>query len=174
MRSALPTYTSHQQQYSNEENQYYSHHSFNNQTLKRKYDSSSTSYHQTKRFHSEQTLPIYPTPPVSSDSFYYDQTASLLPPPMTQQRTMTSRYMLLKNDPSLSDTISSVHMSTHLNEPMQMIEHDNICSDDIEHLLDIFKNEVEMIGLDPIATTSTGDCTLDMAQCLSSNEFCSY
>jgi hypothetical protein len=55
-----------------------------------------------------------------------------------------------------------------------MIEHENIYSDDIEHLLDIFKNEVEMIGLDPVATTSTGDCAIDMGHCLSSNEFCPY
>ncbi|UJR30563.1 hypothetical protein I4U23_018092 [Adineta vaga] len=89
--------------------------------------------------------------------------------------SMASRYMLLKNDPSLSDTIPSVHMPTNMNEPpIQMIEHENMYSDDIEHLLDIFKNEVEMIGLDPIATTSTGDCTLDMGHCLSSNQFCSY
>jgi hypothetical protein len=144
--------------------------------MKRKYDSSLSyhhhHHHQTKRFHSEQTIPVYPTPPLLSESFYFDH-----PPSSTQQRTSiptTSRYMLLKNDPTLSDTIPTVHMSTNLNEPIKMIEHENIYSDDIEHLLDIFKNEVEMIGLDPIATTSTGDCTIDMGHCLSSNEFCPY
>lgn len=173
IRSSLPTFTHNHHQYSNEENQFYSNQSFNNQTLKRKFDSSSSSYHyQTKRFHSEQTLPIYPT---STESYYFDH-----PPPSTQQhqqRTslpITSRYMLLKDDPSLSDTIPTVHMPTNLNQPIQMIEHENIYSDDIEHLLDIFKNEVEMIGLDPIATTSTGDCVIDMGHCLSSNEFCPY
>jgi hypothetical protein len=175
IRSSIPTF-SHDHQYFNEENQFYSHQSFNNQTMKRKYDSSLSyhhhHHHQTKRFHSEQTIPVYPTPPLLSESFYFDH-----PPSSTQQRTSiptTSRYMLLKNDPTLSDTIPTVHMSTNLNEPIKMIEHENIYSDDIEHLLDIFKNEVEMIGLDPIATTSTGDCTIDMGHCLSSNEFCPY
>jgi hypothetical protein len=166
IRSSIPTY-SHDHQYFNEENQFYSHQSFNNQTMKRKYDSSLSYHQQEKRFHTEQTLPIHSTPPLSSESFYFDH-----PPPSTQQRT--SRYMLLKNDPTLSDTIPSVHMSTNLHEPIKMIEHENIYSDDIEHLLDIFKNEVEMIGLDPIATTSTGDCVIDMGHCLSSNEFCPY
>jgi hypothetical protein len=172
IRSSVPTY-SHDHQYFNEENQYYSHQSFNNQTIKRKYDSyHHHHHHQAKRFHSEQTLPMYSTPPLSSDSFYFDH-----PTPLTQQRTSiptTSRYMLLKNDPTLSDTIPTVHMSTNFNEPIKMIEHENIYSDDIEHLLDIFKNEVEMIGLDPVATTSTGDCAIDMGHCLSSNEFCPY
>lgn len=179
IRSSLPTY-SHDYQYCNEENQFYPHQSFNNQTTKRKYDSSISYYspplhhhhQQTKRFHCEQTLPVYPTVPLSSESYYFDH-----PPPSTQQRTSiptTSRYMLFKNDPTLSDTIPNVHRSTNLNEPMKIIEHENIYSDDIEHLLDIFKNEVEMIGLDPIATTSTGDCTLDMGHCLSSNDFCPY
>jgi hypothetical protein len=166
IRPSIPTFSS-DYQYSNEENQYYSHQSFNNQTIKRKFDSSLSYQHQAKRFHSEQTLPIYPTPPLPSESFYFNH-----PPSSTQQRT--SRYMLLKNDPSLSDTIPTVHMPTNLIEPIKMIEHDNIYSDDIEHLLDIFKNEVEMIGLDPIATTSTGDCAIDMAHCLSSNEYCPY
>jgi hypothetical protein len=115
---------------------------------------------------------MYSTPPLPSDSFYFDH-----PPVSTQQRTSiptTSRYMLLKNDPILAETIPPVHMSTNFNEPIKIIEHENIYSDDIEHLLDIFKNEVEMIGLDPVATTSTGDCAIDMGHCLSSNEFCPY
>jgi len=170
IRPSIPTFT-HDHQYSNEENQFYSHQSFNNQTLKRKFDSSSY-HHQTKRLHSEQTLPFYSTQP---ESFYFDH-----PPPSTQQQQrtsmlpITSRYMLLKGDPSLSDTLPTVHMPTNVNEPIRMIEHENIYSDDIEHLLDIFKNEVEMIGVDPIATTSTGDCAIDMGHCLSSNEFCLY
>ncbi|CAF1126000.1 unnamed protein product [Adineta steineri] len=173
IRSSIPAFT-HNHQYSNEENQYYSHQSYHNQTSKRKFDSSTTSsyhHHQTKRFHSEQILPIYPTQSLSSESFYFDYSQ---PSTQQQQQQRTSRYMLLKNDPSLSDTLPTVHMPTNFNEPIQMIEHENIYTDDIEHLLDIFKNEVEMIGLDPIATTSTGDCTIDMNHCLSSNEFCSY
>ena len=119
---------------------------------------------------------MYSTPPLPSDSFYFDHPPP--PPPLpTQQRTSiptTSRYMLLKNDPTLSETIPTVPMSTNYNEPIQMIEHTDVYSDDIEHLLDIFKNEVEMSVFDPVASTSTGDCAIDMGHCLSSNEFCSY
>lgn len=165
-RSSIPQY-SHDQQYYNDENQFYS-----NQSMKRKYDSSYYSpSHQTKRFHSEQTYPMYPTLPLSSESYYFDHP----PPSSSTQQQRTSRYMLFKNDPTLSDTMPNVHhLSTNLNEPIKLIEHENIYSDDIEHLLDIFKNEVDMIGLDPIATTSTGDCTIDINHCLSSNDFCTY
>ncbi|CAF1132910.1 unnamed protein product [Rotaria sordida] len=172
IRSSIPTF-SRDHQYSNEENQFYSQQSLNNQTMKRKFDSTLSyhhhHHHQPKRFQSEQTLPIHPISSLSSESFYINRSPSCIP-----QRTSmptTSRYMLLKNDPSLSDTISTVPMSTNLNESM---EHKNIYSDDIEHLLDIFKNEVEMIGLDPIATTSAGDCAIDFGHCLPSNEFCPY
>ncbi|CAF2939672.1 unnamed protein product [Rotaria sp. Silwood2] len=171
IRPSISTF-SHDHQYSNEENQFYSQQSLNNQTMKRKFDSTLSYQHQPKRFQSEQTLPIYPISSLSSESFYIDR-----PPFCTQQRTSiptTSRYMLLKNDPSLSDTIPTVHVSKNLNESIEMIEHKNIYSDDIEHLLDIFKNEVEMNGLDPVATTSAGDCAIDFGHCLPSNEYCPY
>ncbi|CAF3484979.1 unnamed protein product [Rotaria sp. Silwood1] len=171
IRPSIPTF-SHDHQYSNEENQFYPPQSLNNQTMKRKFDSSLSYHHQPKRFQSEQILPIYPTSSLSSESFYIDR-----PSFCTQQRTFiptTSRHMLLKNNPSLSDTISTVHMSKNLNESMELMEHKNIYSDDIEHLLDIFKNEVEMIGLDPIATTSAGDGVVDFGHCLPSNEFSPY
>lgn len=155
IHSSVSTY-SHNYPYFNEQNHFYSEQSFPNPSMKRKYDSSlgyPQQQQQTKRFHCEQTLPAYPSVPLSSNSYYFDQPSS--------------RYMLLKNDPTLSQSIPTVHMSTNYTEPMKILEHENIYSDDIEHLLDIFKNEVEMIGLDPVASTSTGDC-------LSSNEFCSY
>ena len=161
IRSSLSTYP-----HFNEQNQFYTDQSFPNSTMKRKYDSSLSydhhhHHHQpTKRFHGEQTLPMYPSAPLSSDSYYFDH-----PPTPVQQRS--SRYMLLKNDPTLSETIPTTHLSTNFHEPMKILEHENLYSDDIEHLLDIFKNEVEMLGFDPVASTSTGDC-------LSSNEFCSY
>lgn len=149
-------------QYFNGENQCYSDHPYPNPSMKRKYDPSLTYDHQqpNKRFHCEPTFSTYPSVPISSDSFYYDPH----PPPAPVQQQRPSRYMLLKNDPTLSETIP---ISTNFHEPMKLLEHDNLYSDDIEHLLDIFKNEVEMIGFDPVASTSTGDC-------LSSNEFCSY
>ncbi|CAF1202884.1 unnamed protein product [Rotaria magnacalcarata] len=186
IRSSIQTY-SHDHQYSNEENQYYSQQSYNDQTIKRKFDSTLSyhHHHQPKRFLSGQTLPIYPTSSLPSESYYYNHPTYCTQPQQQQeqqqqqqqQRTSiptTSRYMLLKNDPSLSDAMPTVHMSTNLNQSIGMIEHKNLYSDDIEDLLDIFKNEVQMIGIDPIATTSTGDCATDFGHCLSSNEFCPY
>lgn len=156
-------------QYSNEENHFVTQQSLIHAGMKRKCAPAVT-YHSTKRFHSEQTLPIYPTPP---ELIYYEPTAPITPPP--SRVSTTSRYMLLKNDPSLSDTVPTVPMTTnHFHSSTKILEEENLYSDDIEHLLDIFKNEVEMIGLDPIASTSTGDGTLDMSHCLSSNEFCTY
>lgn len=164
-RASKSTFSPPDHHYFYDENQFHP-----TQTMKRKYDSS-ISYQQPKRFHTEQTLPIYPTShPLSSEPFYYDHP----PPPMQQRPLPPPRYMLLKNDPALSDTIPPVRMSANSHEPLKMIEHENICSDDIEHLLDIFKNEVEMIGFDPIATTSTDDCPLNINHCLSTNDFCSY
>jgi len=150
-------------QYFHDETQYYT-----SQSNKRKYDSSLVYQPQTKRFHSEQTLPIYPTnlPHSSSESYYYDHSVTSVP--------TTSRCMLLKNDPTFANTSPMNHLSANSNETFQTIEQENIYSDDIEHLLDIFKNEVELIGLDPIATTSTSDCSLDINHCLSTNEFCPY
>lgn len=166
IRPSLPACTSHQQQYSNEENQCYSPPTLNSQPWKRKLDSAHTHPRPTKRFHAEQTLPVYPPAPFASDSYYFEPAA----PPSAHQRTC----LLLKNDPSLSETMPPVHLPANLSAPMQLLEHESIYSDDIEHLLDIFKHEVELIGLDPIASTSAGDCTLDMGHCVSSNDFCSY
>ena len=112
-----------------------------------------------------------------SESFYLEQLPAPAPPPPlpssatshTGVHRTTSRYMLFKNDPSLSDTLASDSVPSH-----GSLEHEHLYSDDIEHLLDIFKSEVEMIGMDPIATTSAGDYPLDMVHCLSANEFCSY
>ena len=137
---------------------------------KRKYDSSVSS-HSTKRFHGEQTLPIYPQ---ASDYVYYDQTSISNSTQRTPSLPTSSRYMLLKNDPSLSDTLVAVPTSNTYHSSTKILDDENLYAEDIEHLLDIFKNEVEMIGLDPIASTSTGDLPLDMAHCLSSNEFCTY
>lgn len=175
IRSSIPTY-SHDHKYSNEENQYYTQQSSNDQMIKRKYDSTLLYHHQPKRFHSEQTLATCPTSSLSSESFYYDHQPSCTQQHQQQRTSLpaTSRYMLLKNDPSLADAMPNVHMPTNFNQSISMIEHKNIYSDDIEHLLDIFKNEVQMIGLDPVATTSTGDCAADFGHCLSSNEFCPY
>ena len=53
-----------------------------------------------------------------------------------------------------------------------MLEDENIFCDDIDHLLDIFKNEVELIGFDSIGNSATS--SIDIGHCLSSNEFCSY
>ena len=152
-------------QHANEENHFETHPSMIHPGVKRKC-APTIAYHSTKRFHTEQTLPIYPTP---SELIYYE-------PPALASRpsTTSSRYMLLKNDPSLSDTVPTVPMNSHFHSSTMILEEDTLYSDDIEHLLDIFKNEVELIGLDPIASTSAGDGTLDISHCLSSNEFCTY
>lgn len=156
--------------YSNEENQYTSSSPPSYSSNKRKYDVIDSS-HCNKRFHAEQTLPVYP---MASDYFYYDQASSSNSIPRTSVLPSSSRYMLLRNDPSLADTLPTLPVSNTYSSSNKLLEDENLYADDIEHLLDIFKNEVEMIGLDPVASTSTGDLTLDMAHCLSSNEFCTY
>ena len=171
LRSSISMH-SYDHQYSNDENQFHSQQPLTNQAMKRKFDSSILYHHQTKRFHSGQTIPMYPTPSLPSESFYSDHSSPSTQPRISIQTT--SRHMLLKNDPSLADTISTAHMPTNFNEPIEMIEGRSIYQDDIEHLLDIFKNEVEMIELGPKATTSISDYAVDFGHCLSSNEYSPY
>jgi hypothetical protein len=155
MTNTCPSLTSHfqhQHEYCHDDKRLFSSSTeFNHSTLKRKNNTMNTCK-TSKRFQSEENRGFYHR---ASDFVYYDQTTCV---------PHIGRYMLLKSDPTLSDTMS---MSTAFVDNENQFYFD----DDLEHLLDIFKNDIDTVTL---ASTNTNDTSSDRVHRLSTDEFYTY
>lgn len=95
----------------------------------------------SKRFHNEQTLPVFPA---TNNSILFDENST-------------------KNCSFFDENQRD---SNKFQPAIGFADDENLFCEDLDHLLDIFHNELEQISFDPT--------TIDFTQCFSTNEFSTF